>query len=91
MDKIGDGSNDEEIIGLANDADARLRVYTLLPGILWRFAHLYKKLPSEDSWVYQLPDGAFWRQAVQKFGIAAVDIVTAPDFDRLSAAFGIIR
>jgi hypothetical protein len=67
------------------NADLRLLAYTLLPGLLWRFSHLYHQLPQEDSWIYKLQDGSFWKDAVQKHGHKAVDLITSPEFDRNEA------
>ena len=72
------------------NADLRLSAYTLLPGLLWRFSHLYNQMPPDDSWIFKLPDGSFWKDAIQKHGHRAVETITASDFDRKGAIHGFL-
>jgi len=71
---------------IRQDPDQRLRYYRFLPGLLFRYIQLYNSTPPESSWVYQhLPDGTFWREAVQEYGTNVVNVVTDPTFNRTQA------
>lgn len=66
--------------------DIRLRYYDLLPGLLYLWRELYNSTPPESSWIWSwLPDGSLWKEAVELYGLAAVDVVTGPDFNRTQA------
>jgi hypothetical protein len=53
------------------------REYFLLPGRILRWYALYNDVPPPSSWVWSwFPDGQFWREAVEKYGSKAVDIMT---------------
>lgn len=53
------------------------REYFLLPGRILRWYALYNDVPSPSSWVWTwFPDGQVWREAVEKYGSEAVDIMT---------------
>ena len=70
---------------LLNNTDLRLRDYSLLGGLLFRWTRLYNNtIPPDDSWLWSwLPDGDFWKRAVQTYGAHdAPDIVMAPNFNR---------
>jgi hypothetical protein len=59
-----------------NEALSR-REYFLLPGRILRWYALYNDVPPPSSWVWSwFPDGQVWREAVEKYGIKALDIMT---------------
>jgi hypothetical protein len=59
-----------------NEALSR-REYFLLPGRILRWYALYNDVPPPSSWVWSwFPDGQVWREAVEKYGSKAVDIMT---------------
>lgn len=77
---------------MQNNPDLRLREYFLLPGLFFRWLHLYNATPPDDSWIWKwFPDGAFWKAAFQQYGYDALNIVTAPDYDRNGTVTTLIR
>lgn len=61
---------------VANDESKRKREYFLLPGQLMKWYELYGEIPAITSWVWSwYPDGAFWKEKVQKHGQKAVEVV----------------
>jgi hypothetical protein len=53
------------------------REYFLLPGRILRWYALYNGVPPPSSWVWSwFPDGQVWKEAVEKYGSKAVDIMT---------------
>lgn len=58
---------------LFQNESKRIREYFLLPGHLLKWYQLYGELPQIDSWVWSwYPDGAFWKDQVQKYGPVAI-------------------
>lgn len=56
---------------------ARMKEYFILPGQLFKFINVYNSTPPSDSWIYDwFPDGHEWRDAIEKYGSNAVDVVT---------------
>lgn len=71
---------------LVENSDLRLRSYSLLAGLLYRWFNLYNATPPENSWIWSsLPDGGFWKEAVETKGRNVIDEVTAPGYDRSKA------
>jgi hypothetical protein len=59
------------------NATVRMREYSLLPGLIFKWYALYNQVPAADSWIWSFfPDGAAWREAAEKHGNRAVQIVT---------------
>jgi hypothetical protein len=55
----------------------RMREYSLLPGLLFKWYALYNQVPAADSWIWSFfPDGHVWREAAKKYGNRAVQVVT---------------
>jgi cytoskeletal protein RodZ len=55
----------------------RMREYSLLPGLIFKWYALYNQVPAADSWIWSFfPDGVAWREAVEKHGNRAVQMVT---------------
>jgi hypothetical protein len=55
------------------DGKSRLQAYSLLAGHLWRWSKIYGQAPSPTSWVWtSYPDGEFWRQATNAYGVDKV-------------------
>lgn len=47
----------------------RLRDYFLLPGQLFKFAHLYGAVPPADSWMWTwFPDANVWQEKIRLYG-----------------------
>lgn len=63
---------------LRNDANLRHKDYYLLGGYLFKWFKLYHRAPPKESWIWSwFPDGAFWKDAVHRFGDSAVDVMIA--------------
>jgi hypothetical protein len=68
----------DRITAVRKKSQTRIREFFLLPGHLLKWLSIYGEAPSTDSWVWDhFPDGEFWKDAVDMFGRAAVDVVTS--------------
>lgn len=69
-------SNVRDVPVPRNDS-IRMREYSLLPGLIFKWYALYNQVPAAGSWIWSFfPDGPFWREAVEKHGNRAVEVVT---------------
>lgn len=58
---------------LFQNESKRRKEYFLLPGHLFKWYQLYGELPPLNSWIWSwYPDGAFWKDQVQKHGTMAI-------------------
>jgi len=61
---------------LLPDANLHMREHWLLPGRLLRWVQLFNATPPASSWVWSwFPDGDIWREAIEKHGTAAVEVM----------------
>jgi len=59
---------------IIKDDQARKREYFLLPGYLHKWIHLYRQLPSQQSWVWKwFPDGVFWKIQARRHGLSVLE------------------
>jgi hypothetical protein len=72
-------------IKIERDIRLRRREYFLLPGLLFKWLHLYGEAPSKDSWAWQwFPDGDYWKEMVDIFETKAVEQATLPYYENRS-------
>ena len=61
---------------LAQDPNALKREFFLLPGLLYRWIHLYQAVPPDDSWVWRhYPEGGWWKEAVSKYKLEVLTML----------------
>jgi len=68
----------DKVAASINKTDERLYDYFFMGGMLLRWLMLCQALPetTEASWVFDaFPDGAFWKQAVEKHGLQVLNVV----------------
>jgi len=68
----------DKVAASINKTDERLHDYFFMGGMLLRWLMLCQALPetTEASWVFDaFPDGAFWKQAVEKHGLQVLNVV----------------
>ena len=64
-------------VSIPVETNIRMREYSLLPGLLLKWYHLYRRAPALDSWVWTFfPEGLAWREAVAKHGEKAIQALT---------------
>ena len=66
---------------MTEDPNAMKREFFLLPGLLYRWIHLYQMVPPQDSWVWNhYPEGMWWREAALAYNTTLLQAWKAGKF-----------
>lgn len=72
----------ETLKSISKQPSVLRREYSYLAGNIYRWFVLYDRAPSPDSWVWSwYPEGAMWKEGVDKYGMRAVEELAGPYTD----------
>lgn len=71
---------------VAENVQARRREYFLLPGLLYRYLHVYQQMPPVSSWVWKaFPDTDFWGEQFRNITTTSRSNATTAVLERITA------